>query len=252
MNRSLACEHCADRKGRAYAHDITMAFQPIFDLKTGGVFAQEALLRGADGRGAGEMLSLVDDESLYHFDQTCRVTAIRLAAKLGLRESLSINFMPNAVYEPQACIRRTLWAADACDFPVENIIFEFTEVERVRDKAHLRNIIESYKAMGFRTAIDDFGAGWSGLSLVADVVPDIVKIDREIVSGIDRCPTRRTVAGAMRAMCEELGIRVIAEGIETAGELSALRDLGITLVQGYLLGRPQFEALKGEADVPLD
>jgi EAL domain-containing protein (putative c-di-GMP-specific phosphodiesterase class I) len=250
-NHTLACEHCAERKGRAFAHQITMAFQPIFDLGTGGVFAQEALLRGADGRGAGEMLRLVDDENIYNFDQTCRITAIRLAARLGLADSLSINFMPNAVYEPSACIRRTLWAADACDFPIERIIFEFTEVERVRDKAHLKNIVASYKAMGFRTAIDDFGAGYSGLTLIADVVPDIVKLDRGLVSGIDRDPTRRTIVEALRGMCRDLGIRVIAEGIETADELRALRDLGITLVQGYLLARPRFEALQSEADIRL-
>jgi EAL domain-containing protein (putative c-di-GMP-specific phosphodiesterase class I) len=249
--QTLACEHCADRKGRAFAHQITMAFQPIFDLGTGRVFAQEALLRGVDGRGAGEMLGLVDDDSLYNFDQTCRVTAIQLAARLGLADSLSINFMPNAVYEPSACIRRTLWAADACNFPVERIIFEFTEVERVRDKAHLKDIVTSYKAMGFRTAIDDFGAGYSGLTLIADVVPDIVKLDRELLSGIDRDPTRRTIVAALQGMCRDLGIRVVAEGIETAGELSALRDLGITLVQGFLLARPRFEALQTEADVPL-
>ena len=136
-----ACEHCAERKGRAFAHEITMAFQPIFDLETGKVFAQEALLRGSDSRGAGEMLGLVDEENLYNFDQTCRVTAIGLAAQLGSRDALSINFMPNAVYDPSTCIRRTLWATDAYDFPIEKIIFEFTEVERVRDKDHLKSIV---------------------------------------------------------------------------------------------------------------
>ncbi len=249
--QNFACEHCAERKGRAFAHDITMAFQPIFDLESGGVFAHEALLRGSDGRSAGEMLTLVDDESLYNFDQTCRVTAIRLAAKLGMKDALSINFMPNAVYDPATCIRRTLWAADAYEFPIENIVFEFTEVERVRDKDHLKSIVSTYKSMGFRTAIDDFGAGYSGLSLIADVIPDIVKIDREIVSGIDRDGTRRTIVAAMHEMCRDLGISVVAEGIETLGEMSMLRELGITLVQGYLLARPQFEAIQTRPDIPL-
>lgn len=225
-----------------------MAFQPIFDLESRTVFAQEALLRGQDGRSAGQMMALVDDENIYNFDQTCRVTAIRVAAALGLTDRLSINFMPNAVYEPSACIRRTLWAADAHDFPIEKIIFEFTEVERVRDTAHLKSIVAAYKAMGFQTAIDDFGAGYSGLTLIADVVPDIVKIDRALVSGIDRDPARRSIVKGLRGICLDLGTKVVAEGIETPGELAALRDLGITLVQGFLLGRPQFEALQHEPD----
>ncbi len=243
-NEKLACEHCAGRNGRAYPHPITMAFQPIFDMETGAVFAQEALLRGKDGRSAFDMLKLVDDESMYHFDQTCRTTAIEVAARLGLTDALSINFMPNAVYEPRTCIQRTLWAADRFAFPVENIIFEFTEGEKVRDKGHLKHIVDSYKAMGFRTAIDDFGAGYSGLALIADVVPDIVKIDRELVTGIDRDATRQIIVGRLNGMCDDLGIKVVAEGIETAGELETLTALGIELIQGYFLARPQFEALQ--------
>ncbi|MBM9593527.1 EAL domain-containing protein [Rhodobacteraceae bacterium MCCB 386] len=223
-----------------------MAFQPIFDMTTGRVFAQEALLRGKDGRSAFEMLSLVDAENMYSFDQTCRTTAIEVAAGLGLTASLSINFMPNAVYEPQTCIQRTLWAADSVGFPAENIIFEFTEGEVVRDKGHLKNIIESYRQMGFRTAIDDFGAGFSGLGLIADVVPNIIKIDRELVSGIDRDHVRRAIVRALCGLCDELGVMVVAEGIETQAELETLRDLGIALMQGYLLGRPQFEGLLHE------
>ena len=250
MNR-IACEHCSDRKGRAFREEITMAFQPIFDIRTGEVFAQEALLRGKDGRSAGAILSLVDEESLYSFDQVCRTTAIEVAARVGVKSALSINFLPNAVYEPRTCIQRTLWAAERFGFPIDQIIFEFTEVERVRDEAHLKSIISAYKEMGFRTAIDDFGAGYAGLSLVADIVPDIVKLDRALIDGIDGCATRRTIVGAMKAMMDDLGVVVIAEGIERAHELSALRDLGIDFVQGFLLGRPQFEAVQTVADVPL-
>jgi EAL domain-containing protein (putative c-di-GMP-specific phosphodiesterase class I) len=151
--------------------------------------------------------------------------------------------MPNAVYEPRTCIRRTLVAAERYDFPIENIIFEFTETESVRDKAHLRHIIESYKAMGFRTAIDDFGAGYSGLSLIADVVPDIIKIDRELVTGIHRDRVRRSIVANLVLMCEDLGIDIVAEGIEERAEAEALRELGIHLLQGFYLARPSFESL---------
>ena len=207
------------------------------------MFAQEALLRGKDGRGAGQILDLVNAETLYNFDQTCRTTAIRVASAIGLTGVLSINFMPNAIYEPRACIRQTLWAADKHNFPPKNIIFEFTENESVQDKGRLKDIVRTYREIGFRTALDDFGAGHSGLSLIADVVPDIVKIDREIVKGLDTCPVRQAIMRAMAQLCRDLGVDLVAEGIETEAEMTILRELGVHLQQGFYLARPQFEAL---------
>ncbi|WP_299677236.1 EAL domain-containing protein [uncultured Roseobacter sp.] len=220
-----------------------MAFQPIFDVETGRVFAQEALVRGKDGRSAGEIFQKVTDENRYRFDQLCRTTAIEVATRLGLEDGLSINFMPNAVYEPLHCISHTLWTADKYDFDVSRIIFEFTETELVRDVSHLKTIIETYKEIGFRTAIDDFGAGFSGLNLLADVVPDLIKLDRHLITGLHRDAVRRAIVARTKQLCDDLGVVVIAEGVETADELDALRELGITLVQGYYLCRPQFEQI---------
>src|SRR5690606_9191292 len=106
--------------------------------------------------------------------------AIELAARLFPRDGalprLSINFLPNAVYEPAACLRATLGAARKNDFPREAIMFEFTENEEVRDTAHLRAIITEYRRQGFTTALDDFGAGFAGLGLLADFQPDLIKL----------------------------------------------------------------------------
>lgn len=251
MGYALGCGNCLDGARLPFEDEITMAFQPIFDLSTGGVFAQEALLRGRDGRGAGEVMAEVDEGAIYRFDQTCRTTAIRLAATLGLSDALSINFLPNAVYEPRACMQLTLMVADALDFPVERIIFEFSEVERVADKAHLQNIVRAYRDFGFRTAIDDFGSGYSGLSLIADVVPDIVKLDRDLVRGVHESATRRTILRALLNMCDDLGITVVAEGVEEAAELDTLAGMGVRLVQGFLTARPQFEALQNVSNLDL-
>lgn len=229
-----------------------MAFQPIFDLQSGKVFAQEALVRGKDGRGAGEIFACVDDQNRYQFDQRCRTTAIEVATSAGLQTALSINFMPNAVYEPRHCISHTLWAADKCDFDVNNLIFEFTECEPVRDVAHLKNIVETYKQFGFRTAIDDFGAGYAGLTLLADVIPDLIKLDRQLIINIDNDPIRQKIVANTLSLCNQLGIDVIAEGIETADELEFLRELGVQYIQGYYLARPQFEQLQTDPDVDLE
>ena len=224
---------------------FSMAFQPIVDVETGAVFAHEALVRGPEGQGAASILEVVDDRSRYAFDQQCRVRAIQLAAKLDLPRDgarLSINFLPNAVYEPRACIQLTLATARATGFPLDRLIFEFTENERV-DADHLGRILKAYREMGFATAIDDFGAGYAGLSLLARFQPDIVKLDMELVRGIDAEPVKRTLVGAIGRACQDLGVAVLAEGVETAGEHRALRDLGVRLQQGYLFARPGFEAL---------
>jgi len=137
-----------------------MAFQPIVDVDTKKVYAYEALVRGPKGESAYSVLSQVTDQNKYAFDQNCRVAAIMLASQLGLVETgarLSINFMPGAVYSPAACIQLTLATAQKCGFPVERLIFEITETERVKDKAHLRSIVEEYRRQGFKVALDDFG-----------------------------------------------------------------------------------------------
>ncbi len=238
------CETCAERHRLPF--EITMAFQPIINLERRSVFAHEALVRGPSGEGAGWVLSQVDDRTRYAFDQTCRVTAIEQAARLGMQEDgamVSINFLPNAVYEPANCIRATLRAAERVRFPLTSIMFEVTEAEEVRDTGHLSRIIASYKEMGFTVAIDDFGAGFAGLSLLSDFRPDLVKLDMKLVRGIDADAGRRAICRGVINICRDLGIRVIAEGIETEAELSALRDLGISLVQGYLFAKPQVGVL---------
>ena len=222
-----------------------MAFQPIVDVSQGTVFAHEALVRGVNGEGAGEILSHVTEENRYAFDQECRVTAIELAAKLDLAAdgaALSINFLPNAVYEPRACIRLTLAAAMRTGFPLNRIIFEFTEVERL-DTAHVLNILRSYRAMGFKTAIDDFGSGFAGLGVLSKFQPDIVKFDMDLIRDIDKDAVKRTIVSNTLNMVAELGATALCEGIETVEEYAVLRDLGVDLMQGYLFAKPVLAGL---------
>ena len=239
----MSCVACRD--GVGFEDPITMAFQPIVDVRTETVFAYEALVRGKDGRGAGEVLAQVSADNRYAFDQLCRTTAIELAARLEMTSGdacLSINFLPNAVYEPKACIRVTLAAAMRTGFPANRIIFEFTENETV-DTNHILNILRSYRAMGFKTAIDDFGAGFAGLGLLSKFQPDIVKLDMELIRDIDTDPVKRTIVRNTLNMLRDLDIEPVCEGIETVDEHDVLRDLGVSLMQGYLLAKPAVEAL---------
>ncbi len=224
-----------------------MALQPIVRFSSRDTYAQEALARGPGGEPAASVFANVNDGNRYRFDQTCRVKAIRLASKLKISSLLSINFMPNAVYQPELCIRKTLQAAAEYEFPSERIIFEVTEGEEIDNRDHLRRIVAYYQKTGFTTAMDDFGAGYSGLKLLADMQTDLIKLDMALVRNIDQDRNRRTIVRGILQICRDLGIDVIAEGVETRGELSALVDLGVDLFQGYHFARPAFEAV---ADVP--
>jgi len=240
----MRCDAC--RNGVTPPFDFTMAFQPIIDAAERRVWGYEALVRGPGGEGAYTILDQVTDENRYAFDQCCRVAAIELAAKLFPpldKPVLSINFMPNAVYEPAACIKVTLNAAIRNSFPTDRIMLEFTESERIDDTAHTRKIVEHYKKRGLITAIDDFGAGYAGLGLLADFQTDLIKIDMHLVRGIDGDRGRRAIVSAIIMAARQLGVKVLAEGIETAAEAQALQELGVDLLQGYAFARPALEAL---------
>ncbi len=239
--RGVPCESC--RNGTPLGFDITMAFQPIVDIHERTVFAYEALVRGVDGAGAASILERVTDENMYRFDQACRTKAVELAARLGVDCHLSINFMPNAVYEPATCIRATLAAARKYGFPTERLLFEVSEREDSVDKAHLKSIFEDYTKRGFKTAIDDFGAGYAGLALLAEFQPHFIKLDMDLLRGIDADPVRQTIVEAMLTMCRKLGVEVIAEGIETVAEYEWFRDTDVRYAQGYLFAKPGFESL---------
>jgi EAL domain-containing protein (putative c-di-GMP-specific phosphodiesterase class I) len=240
----MVCTGCRD--GKTLDFDFSMAFQPIVDLETGEAYAYEALIRGPAGEGAMSVLSRVTEANRYAFDQQCRVKAIETATRagiLGTAARLSINFLPNAVYSPLACIQLTLKTARSRDFPTDRLVFEFTENEQMTDPAHVAGIVAAYKQMGFGTALDDFGAGHAGLGLLARFQPDTIKLDMELIRGIDGSLPRRMIVRSIITMAEGLDIRLIAEGVETEAELGALRELGVRYVQGYLFAKPGFEHL---------
>ncbi len=238
------CNACRD--GILQPMPFSMAFQPIINVVNGRVFAYEALVRGTKGEGAGTILSQVNEDNRYAFDQSCRVQAITLAERLGLTDhgaKLSINFMPGAVYSPAACIQLTLKTATAVGFPLDHLIFEITEGEEVNDPKHLQAIADEYHKHGFQIAIDDFGAGYANLNLLADLAASVLKLDMAMTRNLHLRPKARAIVSSTVALCSEIGTTVIAEGIETVEEMTALLDSGIELMQGYLFAKPAFEAL---------
>ncbi|WP_019015161.1 EAL domain-containing protein [Elioraea tepidiphila] len=231
------------------ARQLRVAFQPIVVERHGGwsVFAYEALVRGAAGEPAGEVLAALRQAADPHvLDLACRLAGLRDAAALGLHRSealLSLNVLPSATLNPETCLGATLAAARRLGFAPDQILFEITEAEQSRDPGRLRDTVAAQRAHGVRIAIDDFGAGYAGLGLLVEFQPDIVKLDMQLLRGVDRDPVRARIVAAIARVCHDLGITMIAEGIETPEELAALHDMGIRHFQGYLLARPALGAL---------
>ena len=235
------CDDCGSAEKVGFKFDY--AYQPIVDVVERTIYAHEALVRGPAGEDAASVLSQLNEGNRYRFDQACRVKAIKTAVQLGIQQRVSINFLPNAIYKPEICIRTTLEAARVHGFPVEKIIFEVTEGERVEDGPWLALILREYRRCGLLTAIDDFGAGYAGLALLAGFQPDLLKIDMGLIRGVDRDAPRQAIVRGLLRLCNDLGVRVIAEGIETPGERDFLRDAGVRLMQGYLFSRPVFQGI---------
>ncbi|XGA79738.1 EAL domain-containing protein [Halomonas sp. CH40] len=244
-------EQCRRCEGKL-PFDITMAFQPIVDVKAGKIHAHEALVRGTSGESAGQVLAQVTDKLLYRFDQACRVKAIELASQLGMCQPLSINFLPNAVYEPEACIQATLEVSQRVGWPISKLIFEITETEKVRDQQHLQCIVDVYRRMGFKVALDDFGNGFANLDLLTSLTPDKLKIDRALVMGCDSDKRRQAILRSLVHLRRELGFKLIAEGVETSAEARWLLAAGIDLQQGFFFARPAFEQVIENVDDALE
>jgi blue light- and temperature-responsive anti-repressor len=223
--------------------EFSFAYQPIVDIETRTVFAYEALVRGRANEPAGVIFGAIDPRDLHRFDRAARIRAIELAASLGLETSLSLNLLPRSLDGAPDAVSSTIEAAMRARIPARNIIIEVTEGEMIHDAAGFAERMNTYRAQGIRFAIDDFGAGFSGLNLLAEFQPDEVKLDMHLVRDIESKGPRQAIVRAVMQVCEDLGIDVIAEGVESDAEYRWFKRAGVKLFQGYLFCRPTFEAL---------
>jgi len=218
--------------------DFTFAFQPILDTESGSVFAYEALIRGTAGEPANAVFARYRKDQLPLLDREARVQAVRLAAALGLRCGLSLNFMPHTLDTLPNAISSTLDAAAECGLRPNQLILEVTEGALIEDPARFAEQVNTYRAQGIRLAIDDFGAGYAGLNLLSEFQPDIVKLDMNLVRDVDSKGPRQAIARAIIQVCDELGLEALAEGVESEAEQRWFARRGVRLFQGYLIGRP--------------
>ena len=228
----------------------TFAFQPIADISARNVFAYEALARGKGGESAASVFGAVPAHGMHAFDHAARMAAVKLAARLRLEGRISLNVMPGCIESMPESLDLLLQCATQSGLSPDQLVLEITEGEAVQRPKEFTRLLDRYRAQGVRMAIDDFGAGYSGLNLLAYFQPDLIKFDMTLVRDIDSAGPRQAIARAVLQVCDDLGIEVIAEGVETPGEYSWFRRVGVRLFQGYLFGRPAFESLDAPAFPP--
>lgn len=221
-------------------------FQPVFSYPSMRIWGYECLMRGRtkDGEivGAGDMLAWAKQENLlFLLDRVCRESHIKNAAhsNVPLNCNFLINFLPSVIYDPKVCLTTTIAAAERHGLYPQRVIFEVVETEVIEDHARLRYILDHYRDYGFRVALDDLGTGHSGLELLGDLSPDLIKIDRALIAKSVNSPIHHTICQSIVDIAKKEGRLVLAEGVETHEEWALLEPMGIDLYQGYLFGRPQ-------------
>jgi EAL domain-containing protein (putative c-di-GMP-specific phosphodiesterase class I) len=201
------------------------------------------LARGPLGEPAHFVFEQVHPENRLAFDEASRVGALRLAAELGLPSALNLNAQPRSLLAGADALTATLTTADQCGVAPRRIVIEVTEDQIIEDLGAFAESVSEFRRFGVQFAIDDFGAGFAGLTLLAEFVPDYLKLDMALVRGIESNGPRQAIARGIVQTCRDLGVDVIAEGIETVAEYNWFLDAGVKLFQGYFFGRPSFEQL---------
>ena len=228
---------------------LTVHFQPILDANTDAIIGYEALSRGFDEEGnliepskliqwakQGDMISLLD--------KNLRVNALKAAAVAQIDTLLFINFIPSAIYDPEHCLRTTVqWVKDL-GINSKNLVFEVIESDYVEDIPHLKNILGFYKKQGYMVALDDVGSGTASMQMIMELKPDIIKIDRSIISNIHTELSKQSIFSSIVKLGKDLDIKVLAEGIETKEEAEYCKSTGIDMVQGFHYARPSSEITK--------
>lgn len=224
-------------------NQITSVYQPILSLDTGDLFGYEALSRlsaSSPIKNIEELFHLACSiHKVWDVEKLCRSKSLENAANKPSNTKLFLNVDPNIIHDSQFSVGFTNKKLKEYGLHTEDIIFEITERSSIESMEIFTSSIDHYRSQKFKIAIDDFGSGYSGLNRICAFSPDFLKIDMELVRGIDKDSVKRSIVAATIRFCKDLDIKVIAEGIETKDELKELIRLGADYGQGYFLAFPE-------------
>ena len=223
---------------------LSSHFQPIVDAE-GVAFGYECLLRGSLGGETimpGSIFAAARRaDLLFQTDQASRRSALRAAARAGIRERVFVNFTPDSIFDAAHCLNSAVRLVDELGLSREQVVFEVTETERVPDLDHLKRIVAYYREKGFGVALDDVGSGYASLQVLLETEPDYAKIDMALVRDVHRDGRKAVLTEKLLETVHALGARTVFEGVETAEERDWALARGVGLFQGYLFGRPAAE-----------
>ena len=229
------------------SENLSVWFQPIVHtMNPTRIYAYECLSRGSSNEGelilADQMFQTARSaDLLFNLDRLCRISAIRTASSHNVATNIFINFNPTAIYDPKFCLATTLRVITDLNMNPERIVFEVVESDRISDIEHLTGILKYFRNNGFRIAMDDVGAGYSSLNLLSQLRPDFIKLDMELIRNVDADPYKAIITSNMIQLARELGVQVIAEGVEREQEWLWLQEHGADFVQGHLFAKPAID-----------
>ncbi len=218
------------------------AFQPVVDLQKGGTHAFEALARGPVGSPYEDPARLFEDAAaadlVFEVDRHCRRAALDAARALPPPYRLFLNVVPASMYDPDFRGPEVVEMLASLGLAPERIVLEVSEQYAIESYRVFVEALRSFTQLGFSVAVDDIGAGYSGLEKIAQLTPHYLKFDMRLVREIESSQVKREMARALKSFADSMGSKIIAEGIETERERRACIELGIHYGQGFLLGRP--------------
>lgn len=222
---------------------FSFAFQPIVDVALRKSIGYEALIRGPEGEPAAAVLQAVPLEDISDFDDDARRVAIAQAMRLGLRARLHLNVTPMARMSEARSLDGTLDTAQRCGLPLDRVVLEIKHEATMSDPLAIADWLKPYRSRGVKVSIDDFGSGHAGLALLDHYQPEIISLSMWLVRGIEGHGPRQAILRGLAQTCGDLGIDLVAKGVETEAEYNWLRAEGVTLFQGHLMARPALGAL---------
>ncbi|WP_434580372.1 GGDEF domain-containing protein [Sulfurimonas sp. NW15] len=223
---------------------LDVAFQPIINIHTGTLYGVEALLRNFQDVGFKSIFALFDavykEKLLYSFDLALREKALKKYTQIQSYKNIKLFYnLDNRVLEMENfSTGNTTKILKELNIKKENLCFEISERQEISSEFDLEKILQHYKNEDFSIAIDDFGVGYSGYKLFYDSTPDIIKIDRFFLQGLATNMKKKLMVRNITHLAIQLGIKVIAEGVETKEEYLTCKDIGCHLAQGYLIQKP--------------
>lgn len=221
---------------------LTPYFQPIVSLAQKKIMGYEALIRGPSDSSLHSPFNLFTTAERFNLSTRleflCREITIEHYADLKIKEKLFINASPLVLLQPEFKKGETLRLLDQYGVNPRSVVIELTEHKPADNYEIMRASAKHYRGMGFEIALDDLGAGYSGLRLWAELLPEYVKIDKHFIHGLNDDPVKLNFVRSIQSMAVSLNCNVIAEGIETEDEFKAIESLGITHAQGFYFARP--------------